>query len=461
MLRGGRLISTTPRLSTGLLVLFALPTLPMFLLRGPAFSILPSLYAERFGIALTVISGVLLAVRLADGLIDVAVGWGTDATRHRWGGRKSWFLAGSLATVACIFQLYVPPSTASAAYFGMWFFIAYVAWTLNEIPYGAWAAELTNDYRERNRIAAARQYFNVASALLLGLMPFLPMLETQAMTFEVLELVAWTVVLTLPPISLLAVWRVPHGTAQASYTASGGGASLRASWAALRRNRPAWRFLGAVGLADLGAACTAGLGFMIIDSYYGLKAAAGIVLTQWAVASMLGVWVGAKLLARREKHHVFAFAALTIAGLLAVNSLLSPQTPFLLASYLSLSFVVFMAGAIADMTPNTMVGDLVDYDQWQSGVQRAGQWVALLAFVKKATFGLGSALSIFIAGSFGFEPGQPGYGAMAVLGLKIGMFGLPVLLSLGAASLMWGYPIGARRHRAIRQRLARRPDHAA
>ena len=84
----------TPRLSTGLLVLFALPTLPMFLLRGPAFSILPALYAERFGIALTVISGVLLAVRLADGLTDLAVGWGTDATRHRWGGRKSWFLVG-------------------------------------------------------------------------------------------------------------------------------------------------------------------------------------------------------------------------------------------------------------------------------------------------------------------------------------------------------------------------------
>lgn len=446
----------TPRLSTGLLVLFALPTLPMFLLRGPAFSILPALYAERFGIALTVISGVLLAVRLADGLIDVAVGWGTDATRHRWGGRKSWFLAGSLATVACIFQLYVPPSTASAAYFGLWFFIAYVAWTLNEIPYGAWAAELTNDYRERNRIAAARQYFNVGSALLLGLMPFLPMLETQAMTFEVLELVAWTVALTLPPISLLAVWLVPRGMAQAGHTATGSGTSLRASWAALRGNRPAWRFLGAVCLADLGAACTAGLGFIIIDSYYGLKAAAGIVLTQWAVASMLGVWVGTKLLARREKHHVFALAALTIAGLLAVNSFLTPQTPFLLASYLSLSFVVFMAGAIADMTPNTMVGDLVDYDQWQSGTQRAGQYVAVLTFVKKAAFGLGSALSIFIAGSFGFEPGQPSYDGTAVLGLKIGMFGLPVLLCLAAAALMWGYPIGARRHGAIQRRLGRR-----
>ncbi len=449
--------NATPRLSTSLLVLFALPTLPMFLLRGPAFSILPALYAERFGITLTVISGVLLAVRLADGVIDLAVGWGTDATRNRWGGRKSWFLVGSLATVACIFQLYVPPSTATAAYFGLWFFIAYIAWTVNEIPYGAWAAELTDDYRERNRIAAARQYFNVGSALLLGLMPFLPFLETQAMTFEVLEIVAWTVAIMLPPVSVLAVWLVPRGMA----LASSGGASLRASWAALRGNRPLQRFLGAAALAELGAACSAGLGFMLIDSYYGLKAAAGIVLTQWALASMLGVWVGTRLLARHEKHRVFTAVALTSAALLAVNSLLTPQTPWLMAMYLSLTFVLYMAGAVIEMTPQSMVGDLVDYDQWKTGAQRAGQHVALLAFVRKACFGLGSALSLFIAGSFGFEPGQAPYDVQATLGLKVGTFALPALLTLAAAALMWGYPIRARRHRAIQRRLARRVDSPA
>jgi len=436
--------TSTPRLSTGLLVLFALPTLPMFLLRGPAFSILPALYAERFAIALTTISGVLLAVRLVDGIIDVAVGWGSDATRHRWGGRKSWFLAGSLATVACIFQLYVPPSGATAVYFGLWFFIAYVAWTLNEIPYGAWAAELTNDYRERNRIAAARQYFNVASALLLGLMPFLPFMKSQEVNFDLLEVVAWTVAVSLPPISLLAVWFVPHGAA----VVRSGGESLKASWAAVRGNRPAWRFLGAAALA--------GLAFMVIDSYFGLKAAASIMLIQWVVASMLGVWLATRLLRRFDKHRLFVGAALLSAVMLLVNSVLTPQTPHLMAMYLSLSFLLIMCAAVTDMLPQSMVGDLVDYDEWKTGAQRAGQYVALLAFVRKATFGLGTALSIFIAGSFGFEPGRPSYDTAAAMGLKLGMFWLPMVLILAAAALMWGYPIGAKRHRAIQLRILRR-----
>ena len=123
---------------------------------------------------------------------------------------------------------------------------------------------------------------------------------------------------------------------------SAGTASLRASWHAVRGNRPFLRFLGAAGLAGLADACSAGLGFMLIDSYYGLKAAAGIVLTQWAVASMAGVWVGTRLLARHEKHRVFTLGTLTIAALLAVNSVLTPQTPHLMAFYLSLTFFHFM-----------------------------------------------------------------------------------------------------------------------
>jgi Na+/melibiose symporter-like transporter len=38
------------------------------------------------------------------------------------------------------------------------------------------------------------------------------------------------------------------------------------------------------------------------------------------------------------------------------------------------------------------------------------------------------------------------------------MFWLPMVLVLAAAALMWGYPIGARRHRAIQTRLQRRAN---
>jgi Na+/melibiose symporter-like transporter len=442
------------RLSLPLLVLFALPTLPMYLLRGPAFSILPALYAERYAITLTTISGLLLLVRVADGFLDVAVGWGTDATQHRWGGRKPWFLAGSLLTVACIFQLYVPPATATALYFGAWFFIAYAAWTLNEIPYGAWAAELSNDYRERSRIAVARQYFNVGSVVLLGLIPFLPMLPSRDMSFQTLEVVAWIVVLILPAISLLCVWLVPQGAVALRSTGHG----LRQSWHAVRGNVPFLRFAGAAGLAGLADACSAGVGFMILDSYFGLGQAMAYALLQWAAASLLGVWIGQRLLQRMEKHHVFALGAALAGVMMTANSLLGPGVPHLLWVYLLLSFVLYIGTVVADMAPQAMIGDLVDYDLMRTGVSRAGQYVAMLTFVRKAAFGLGASLSIFIAGSFGFEPGKAPYAAEAVFGLKLAGFWLPALLFGAAALLMWRYPLTAVRHGVVRRRNARRAE---
>jgi Na+/melibiose symporter-like transporter len=47
------------------------------------------------------------------------------------------------------------------------------------------------------------------------------------------------------------------------------------------------------------------------------------------------------------------------------------------------------------------------------------------------------------------------------MGLKLGMFWLPLALILAAAALMWSYPIGAKRHRAIRARIQRRASQSS
>jgi Na+/melibiose symporter-like transporter len=135
--------------------------------------------------------------------------------------------------------------------------------------------------------------------------------------------------------------------------------------------------------------------------------------------------------------------------------------PNLLWAYLALSFVLYIGTVLADMTPQAMIGDLVDYDLMRTGVNRAGQYVAVLTFVRKATFGLGASLSIFIAGSFGFEPGKAPYATEAVFGLKLAGFWLPALLFGAAALLMWRYPLTGARHGVVRRRNARRAERDA
>ena len=446
---------TTPvppkKLSWLLLTLFALPTLPMFLLRGPAFSILPALYAERFAISLSTMSMVLLAVRVFDGVLDMAVGWGTDATHDRWGGRKSWFLVGSLMTVACIFQLYVPPANADASYFALWFFIAYFAWTVNEIPYGAWAVDLTSDYRERARIAVARQYFNVASGLLLGAIPLLWFLPTTDMNFDALRALAWIVALTLPAISVMCVIFVPHGVMAVHAKHHG----LMDSFRAVKANKAFIRFLFAVALAELGSASAAGVAFMVIDSYLGLGAAISVVLLQWGLAALVGVKIAEFFLKRFEKHRVFVWSAVGCAVTYLGYLVLTPVLPSVLYLYLFFSFTHTLFYIVIDMMPQTMVGDLADFDLMKTRVSRTAQYVAVLTFVRKAMFGIGTSLSLLIASLFGFEPKQAPYSDSAVFGLKFSGFGLPACLFLISAAVIWSFPITARRHAVIQRRNAR------
>lgn len=438
------------RLSWPLLVLFALPTLPMYLLRGPAFGILPALYSEHFAISLGTMSLVLLLVRIFDGVLDVGVGWATDATYDRWGGRKGWFLVGSLLTVACVFKLYVPPADADAVYFALWFFIAYFAWTINEIPYGAWAVDLTTDYRERSRIAVARQYFNVASGALLGLIPLLWFLPTSDMNFDALRVLAWIVALTLPPISVLCIKYVPRGVAVHTKRHS-----LLDSFRAIRSNGAFMRFLAASAFASLGDAAGSAVGFLLLDSYLGLGAAIGMVLLQWGVAAMAGVGIAEFLLKRYEKHRIFAWSALGCACCYLAFTPLRPGAPNLLACYLVCSFAHTMFYIVIDMLPSTMVGDLADYDLMKSGVQRTAQYVSVLTFVRKATFGIGTSLSLLVLSQFGFEARHAPYSGSALLGLRLSAFVLPLSFFLLSALIIWSFPITARLHAVIQRRNGR------
>ena len=85
-----------PTLSRTQLILFALPALVSVINHAPIAGIIPSLYASSFGLSLTTIASVLLAVRIFDAVIDPLIGYGSDRTRSRLGRRKPWVIAGTI-----------------------------------------------------------------------------------------------------------------------------------------------------------------------------------------------------------------------------------------------------------------------------------------------------------------------------------------------------------------------------
>ena len=146
-------------------------------------------YYVELGISLYTISAIIFAARLSDAFTDPLIGVLSDKTKSRWGRRKPWIVAGAPLLMVSLYMLFVPPDDPSAWYFGFWVVLLYLAFTIVDLPYFAWGAELSPIYDERTKITARREQFHFIGTI----------------TFNLLPLVA-TLVIYLTRSDLSSVW---------------------------------------------------------------------------------------------------------------------------------------------------------------------------------------------------------------------------------------------------------------
>ena len=180
------------------LAAYAAPAFSQALIHGPVGTVIQGIYGKHFGVALASIAIVLVVSRIFDAVTDPLIGYLSDRYRTRWGHRKPWLLAGSFIAVVACWYLYVPPGTVSATYFLVWFLLAYFGWTISEIPYRAWMAELSEDYDERTRIATWRTFARYLGFIAFYGIPLLPFFETSEFTPETLRVTAVLAAVALP-----------------------------------------------------------------------------------------------------------------------------------------------------------------------------------------------------------------------------------------------------------------------
>ena len=130
----------------------------------------PPLYAEM-GVPLAVIGTIILVARLSDAVTDPLIGWLSDRTRTRIGRRKPYMLPGLPLFMVAVWKLFVPPEQAGAGYLFLWIVLIYLAATIVDLPYLAWGAEISPDYRERSRVAGVREQFHFAGTLMASSVP--------------------------------------------------------------------------------------------------------------------------------------------------------------------------------------------------------------------------------------------------------------------------------------------------
>jgi GPH family glycoside/pentoside/hexuronide:cation symporter len=104
----------------------------------------------------------------------------------------------------------------------------------------------------------------------------------------------------------------------------------------------------------------------------------------------------------------------------------------------------------------TMLGDIIDLDELETGKNRAAQFSAFLVLVAKGTAAVGGPLALLVIGAFGFDPSSAENSEQAILGLRLANNWLPVLLVAPGLLLLWFFPMSDTRHAAIKAQLDER-----
>lgn len=441
------------RLTIVELAAFAAPSALLFMFRAASY-VIPALYSARFGFSLADLAGILFVMRTAEALLQIPAGYMSDATRHaRWGRKPMIFACIVVATVAT-YRVYVPPTDAGMAYFGLWLSLATLAGSVAEVAYGAWSTEITNDYHERGRAASYQSWASIAGKELFSVVPLLWFLSSNRVSFESLQALAWILV-ALVPLIIVVSWRfTPAGQVPVASEPL----RLKQMWGIVMGNRPLQIVLAAALLWEVAIGFVFSLDFMRIDSY--LKAGEAV-----PYQGLLGVWAGmaglaalSLLLKRYEKHRLWTVAMTSFGVILVAQIALYPGMPGLFYVLVGVSLLIYGMVAGAVVVPLALMGDLADYEALRSGNRAAGPLVAIMQLAYKLAGGAASASALYAVSLFGFKPGQPSYDTTAAFGIEMMNLALPAALVFAAAAIAWRYPITERRHKAILRALDRRAE---
>ncbi len=418
--------------------------MPLAVLGLPLYVYLPTYYARDLMLGVAAVGGVLMAARIFDVITDPLVGWVSDQVLPGRCRRRAMLIGGAPILLIGASMLFLPPAGAGTIWLLTGTTLAYLGWTLVDIPHAAWSAELSTGYHERSRLATSREGFRVFGVFLALVLPIVAGTEENlgatlrhlfAMVAVSLPLAVFIAATTLSEPAW--VFRSPPWTT---------GMRL------LLTNRPLRRLLLAYILDGLANGLPATL-FLLFTTERLAIAEPGRLLILYFGMSVLGVpiWLG---LARRVGKHRAWAVSLTLAVLAFLSvPWLGPKHLGIFTATVALTGVT-LGGDMA--LPVAMQADVVDVDTALGGGRRAGLLFGIWSMATKLALALAVGIAFPILELAGYDPGLKTQPDSALNALGWLYAGLPALLKLACIRIAWHFPLDARAHAQTQKEIQRR-----
>jgi GPH family glycoside/pentoside/hexuronide:cation symporter len=430
------------RLPPATLAAYGSLALPLAALNLPLYVYLPTFYATELGLNLAVVGSILLWARLLDVVTDPVMGELGDRTRSRYGQRRPWILLATPLLIFATWRLFVPPEGAGALHLFVWSGIAYLAWTVVLLAYGAWGAELSGDYHERARIAGVREAFVIVGIIIAAATP--AVVGVDPGSGASLELLFWLMAGTLVVTAGAALTLVDEPERVRPQP----GPFLAGLKLALA-NRPFRRLVLAYLLNGAANGLPASLFLLFVQHVIATPAWTGPLLLLYFLAGIAAVPGWLALSRRFGKHRAWSWAMLWACAVFIWVPLLGP------GDVLAFAVICVLSGLSlgADMAlPAAMQADVVDLDRLESGRRRTGLFFAAWSMATKLSLAAAVGVAFPVLSLMGFDPNATN-DRIALVTLATLYALVPVLIKLAAVALVWRFEIDAGRQASIRRRV--------
>ncbi|HBB31606.1 MAG TPA: MFS transporter [Cyanobacteria bacterium UBA8803] len=418
------------------------------------------------GLNPTLAGSVLLVSKVWDAINDPMIGWLSDRTRSPLGRRYPWMLWGAIPMGVCFFLLWFVPPTSN-----QWLLFAYysgigllldTALTTVALPHGALAAEITQAYDERTSLISFKAAFSIIASLLSLSLAQAIFAKITDPYKKYLILGAVCGVLIICAV-YLCVWgtykRYREVQTQRQQPTEEQSLPIKQQIQIAFSNFPFLCVIGIYLCSWLSLQVTAAMLPYFVINWMGLPDhhfTQAVLAVQGTALGMMFFW-GA-VAQRVGKRAVYCMGIpLTICALIGLYFLQPNQVGLL---YI-LAAIVGLGLSTAYLVPWSMLPDVVDFDELNTGHRREGIFYGFVVHLQK----VGVAIALFLVGKTldwsGFistTPGQlpPTQPDSALWAIRLLIGPIPALVLIGGLICAYFYPISRQRHGEILLQLIER-----
>ena len=441
------MVTDKTRLGRDTLALYALPQIPHSLALLPVVNFIPAFYSDDLGLPIGLVGLMLVLSRLTDVFTDPMIGIASDKMRTRIGRRRPLILLGLPIICLAVWYVFVPHEEAGLVWLFCGLFAIYFGFTLIDLPYVSWGAEMSNDYDERSRVAAWRGGFGSVGTLVALSIPLILQLFGEPTTGDMLFWMAVFFVITQPLAFGIMMLKLPEPVPE---EITGKRTPLLEGFKIVARNRPFIRLLIATSLAIGGMVIGATLNLIMLTHVVKAPEAFPTIIFVQNIALLLGIPIWSMVAERIGKHRTMAICAIIVAICMAATIFFGEgQEIGFGATIIVLGFAL---GGVIFLAP-ALVADVVDKDLLETGEERTATYYAFMGMGTKLAVAVGVLIGTALPSLIGFQPSDPSHAPATLQNLRLIYAFAASPLILISALLLWNYPLTREVQNELRRKI--------